>query len=86
MRAYDPGRRSWVQWAIDNRGAPFERLEGVADADGIDLASDPGTGGPLTRETLARRADGKVVWERETSTGAGRVWKTVAHAELTRRD
>ena len=78
-----------MQWAIDNAGAPFERLEGEPGAAGIDLATaagSAGTGGPLTRETFARSGDGKVVWERETSTGGGRVWKTAAHAELTRRD
>ena len=85
VRGYDPGLGRWVQYAIDNSGAGFERLEGEAAEDGIDLAPPPAGGPPRVREVVTLRADGSVVWERETTGDRGRIWQSVVSAELARR-
>lgn len=84
VRAFDRGLGRWVQVGVDNGGGGFETVVGGPEAGEFLLATPDEPGRLRIRETFALRPDGKLRWERETSTDRGRVWKTVAEGELRR--
>ena len=81
VRAYDPAKEQWVQYAIDNQTPVFERAQGSFEDGTATLTTQADAA--LFRETWSPRSADKVLWKRETSTDDGASWTVVAQVELT---